>query len=168
MFHGRDVPQRHQVGVDAPLLARASLRNLRDLLLDAAHLPPGVGDDGVLADCGALQIGDSTRKLANRGVSGVRIALVAQRRLLLVKLLKLEEVELVGVRRFHASSPWVIRWLVHGSVTIVETSTRTSTRASAAAPRSRRARTGSHGDSVAQCEPHSRAGRPPSRCSEAG
>ena len=28
---------------------------------------------------------------------------------LLIKLLELEKVELVGVRRFHASSPWVTR-----------------------------------------------------------
>ena len=69
-----------------------------DLVFDAGHLAARVRDDGVLADRGALQVSDAARELAHGRVRGVRVALVAQRRFLLVKLLELEKLELVGVR----------------------------------------------------------------------
>jgi len=109
VFHGGNVAQGHLVVVDAALLALAALAHLGDLVLDAGHLAGGVRDEGTLSDGGALQVGDAARELAHGRVRGVGVALVAQRRFLLVKLLELEKVELVGVRRFHASSPWVTR-----------------------------------------------------------
>ena len=109
VLHGRNVAQGHLVVIDAALLALAAFGHLGDFVLDAGDLAAHVGDEGILADRGALQVGDAAGELAHRRVRGVRIALVAQRRLLLVELLKLEEVELIGVRCFHASSPWVTR-----------------------------------------------------------
>ena len=109
MFHGGNVAQGHLVVVDAALLALAALAHLGDLVLDAGHLAGGVRDEGALSDGGALQVGDAARELAHSRVRGMGVALVAQRRFLLVKLLELEKVELVGVRRFHASPPWVTR-----------------------------------------------------------
>ena len=109
MLHQRDIAQGNLVVVDTCLLALAALGDLCDLLFDARHLAGGIRDDRILADGCALQVGNATGELANRRVRGVRIALVAQRRLLLVELLELEELELVGVRCFHASSPWVTR-----------------------------------------------------------
>ena len=149
MFHRVDVAKRNLVAVDSTLLLSSSGAHTFDLAGATLDVSFNICDCCALGDGCALQIVEASCELADNAVRRMGVAGVSKRGFALVEGFEFEQAELIQVCCFHLRPPNVGRWLVHGSVIIVETFTLTSTFAVDAACTNLRSRIGSHGHSVA-------------------
>src|SRR5690606_28456175 len=147
--------------VEARLVAGGALTHLFDVALGLGQLPPGVGDGGAFLDLGPPQVLQAGLELGERLEHGQAAALVVELGGTGVERLHVEQTALVGHGGGgHWAAPSVSsvrplsgapRRSVHGSVTVLLTTVRSTAPAARASSSSRAAATGSQGHSLAQC-----------------